>query len=240
MMPPLSTGLTMYSILMIDDDFALGELLEKNLSTEQLQLTQALDVTLGMKLLTENRYDAMILDVMLPDIDGFSALKRLRQQGYDLPILMLSARGDTIDRIVGIEMGADDYLPKPFDLQELIVRLKALLRRRPTAESLQIDHIYQDGNLLLNRPLRQIYWQSSLVHLSSTEFSLLLLLVDARGQVVSKAHISEQVLGRPLARYERSIDVHVSNLRSKLGILADGRSCIQTIFRQGYQYIWEA
>ena len=232
----------MYSVLMIDDDLALGRLLQESLQHESMRLVQAVDAIAGLKELILGDYQLVILDVMLPDMDGFSALKRIRQQGYQLPVLMLSARGDTIDRIVGIELGADDYLPKPFDLQELIVRLKALLRRTQTQQksSETVNQGYKDQRLILDRNQRLASWDKQPIYLSSTEFSLLSLLVEEKGQVVSKAHISEQVLGRPLARYERSIDVHISNLRAKLGVLSDGRSCIQTIFRQGYQYVWES
>jgi DNA-binding response OmpR family regulator len=227
-----------HTLLMIDDDRELTAVLAEQLHDFNMSLQTAERAELGLQQLSEQSFDALILDVMLPDENGLTLLTRIRAAGHCLPILMLSARGDTIDRIVGIEQGADDYLAKPFHPRELVARLQALIRRSQSNMMPETAAVALSvGALTIDTARRQVLWHQQQVILSSTEFSLLWLLAQHHGEVVSKELISERVLKRPLARYERSIDVHISSIRAKLGCLADGRSCIQTIFRQGYQLV---
>ena len=152
---------------------------------------------------------------------------------------MLTAKGDDVDRIVGLELGADDYVPKPCTPRELVARIRAILRRSEGGEGLAKGGSVTVGQLTLWPEKRLAEWGGRQLELTSTEFNLLIVLARSAGTMVSKRELSEQGLGRPLARFDRSIDVHVSSLRRKLGTLADGRSCIQTVRGLGYQYVRE-
>jgi len=151
-------------------------------------------------------------------------------------VLMLTARGDDIDRIVGLEQGADDYVPKPCTAREISARIRAILRRSGGQEEATNQPV-NAGALFMWPELRRAEWQGAPLELTSTEFNLLEVLARNAGRTVSKEELSEQGLGRPLQKFDRSIEVHLSKIREKLGLLDDGRSCIQTIFRQGYQFI---
>jgi two-component system OmpR family response regulator/two-component system response regulator CpxR len=155
-----------------------------------------------------------------------------------MPVLMLTARGDEMDRIVGLELGADDYVPKPCLPRELAARLRAILRRSgQSGEAPGAPLVF--GALCVRPEQRRVEWAGQPVELTGTEYGLIEVLARHAGRPVSKGELSEQALGRPLARFDRSIDVHLSSIRHKLGTLADGRSCIQTVYRQGYQLIRE-
>jgi two-component system OmpR family response regulator len=178
-----------------------------------------------------------VLDVMLPGVGGFEALRRIRAQSR-IPVLMLTAKGDDVDRIVGLEVGADDYVPKPCTPRELVARLRAILRRTQRDGSFTADTSpVKAGPLVLWPEKRSAEWGGRSIDLTSTEFNLLEVLARSAGRVVSKSELSERGLGRPLARFDRSLDVHVSSLRQKLGKLGDGRSCIQTVRGVGYQLV---
>jgi DNA-binding response OmpR family regulator len=157
-----------------------------------------------------------------------------------LPIIMLTAKGDDTDRIVGLELGADDYVPKPCTPRELTARIRAILRRMQSSTNDEgMTQALEVGLLKMWPSQRRAEWDGKILDLTSTEFNLLEVLARQAGQPVSKNKLSEQGLGRPLARFELSIDVHMSSIRHKLGALPDGRSCIQTVYRQGYQFIKE-
>lgn len=174
---------------------------------------------------------------MMPDISGTEVLKAIRQQSH-VPILMFTAKGDDVDRIMGLEAGADDYVPKPCTPRELIARIKAILRRSElNRQQQQDDTIIQTGPLQLWPQQRKATWFDKALELTSTEFSLLETLARNAGQVVSKNALSEAALGRALARFDRSIDVHMSSIRQKLGQQQDGHSYIQTVRGKGYQLI---
>lgn len=177
--------------------------------------------------------DAVVLDIMLPGQSGLESLRQIRQQSL-IPVIMLTAKGDDVDRIIGLELGADDYLPKPCNPRELVARLRAVLRRSTTSTS---RDILQVGEVTVRSAERISEWAGERLELTSTEFNLLETLARHAGRVVSKEELSERVLGHPLARYDRSVDVHVSNLRRKLGLLPDGRSPIVTVRGIGYQLI---
>ena len=173
---------------------------------------------------------------MMPGIGGIEALKRIRARS-NVPVVMLTARGDDIDRIVGLELGADDYVPKPCTPRELAARLRAILRRVKPADSAGADGPIGVGPLPQGPGTRQAEWNDAPLPLTSTEFSLLEALARKAGQVVDKSELSETALGRPLARFDRAIDVHVSSLRQKLGPRPDGSSWIGTVRGRGYQFV---
>ena len=185
-------------------------------------------------------YAIAILDVMMPGTSGIDALRRIRA-GSRIPVLMLTARGDDADRILGLELGADDYVAKPCTPRELTARVRAILRRSlATAQAGALSSpVITVGQLTMYPEQRRVTWAGAPVELTSTEFNLLEVLARQAGRPVSKNELSVLGLGRPLARFDRNIDVHLSSLRHKLGPLPDGRSCLQTIYRQGYQLIRE-
>ena len=225
----------MSKLLLVDDDLELNKLLSTYLSQEGFEVTAVMDGASAVKAASLHEYALIVLDVMMPGMNGIEALSRIRMNS-SVPVLMLTARGDDIDRIMGLEMGADDYVPKPCLPRELVARIRAILRRTlpvgtATNEPLQV------GTLSLWPEKRLATWQNQALELTSTEFSLLLVLAQQAGKVVSKNDLSELSIGRPLTRYDRSIDVHMSSIRHKLGNLPDGRSCIQTVRGVGYQLI---
>nr|WP_320115012.1 response regulator transcription factor [uncultured Desulfuromonas sp.] len=223
----------MEKILIIDDDSELCELLTDYLTTEGLQVSCVHDGGSGVRQAVTN-YDLVILDVMLPGMNGFDVLRQIRQSS-EVPVVMLTARGDDIDRIVGLELGADDYLPKPFNPRELLARIRAIQRRTDSRN--MVDASLRVGDLSLDPGGRQVCCNDSEIVLTSVEFSLLHMLLTHAGQVVSREDMVRQVLGRHLSPYDRSVDVHISSLRRKLGQSPDGRERIKTIRGVGYQYV---
>ncbi|MCB2427208.1 response regulator transcription factor [Methylophaga pinxianii] len=227
----------MSNVLIIDDDVILSGLFQDYLEEEKFQVRTADTATEGLQLALQGDFDIVILDVMLPDMSGTEVLKSIRQQSH-VPILMFTAKGDDVDRIMGLESGADDYVPKPCTPRELIARIKAILRRSEiTRQHQQDDTIIKIGPLQLWPHQRKAAWFDTILELTSTEFSLLEALARNAGQIVSKNALSEAALGRPLARFDRSIDVHMSSIRHKLGQQQDGHSYIQTVRGKGYQLI---
>ncbi|WP_338590542.1 response regulator [Shewanella khirikhana] len=226
----------MNHLLLIDDDTGLSELLKELLELEGFNLTLAHDGAEGLAKAKADEFDLILLDVMLPKLNGFEVLKQLRMHKHT-PVLMLTARGDDIDRVVGLEIGADDYLPKPFNDRELIARIRAILRRSQLAggQTTAAEGI-QVGDLRLD-PSRQEAWCSdALISLTGTEFALLLQLAGKAGELVTKDTLSETVLGKRLMPFDRSLDMHLSNLRKKLPERSDGRPRVKTI--RGKGYIW--
>lgn len=227
----------MGKVLIIDDDVILSGLFQDYLEEEKFQVRTANTATEGLQLALQGEFDIVILDVMLPDMSGTEVLKAIRQQSH-VPILMFTAKGDDVDRIMGLESGADDYVPKPCTPRELIARIKAILRRSEiTRQQQQDETVIQTGPLQLWPQQRKAIWFDTALELTSTEFSLLESLARNAGQIVSKNALSEAALGRPLARFDRSIDVHMSSIRHKLGQQQDGHSYIQTVRGKGYQLI---
>lgn len=226
----------MANVLIIDDDAELVELFQEYLQQEQFQVSTSLTGKAGLEMALTGDYDLIILDMMLPDITGTEILLQIRQKSL-IPVLMFTAKGDDIDRIIGLESGADDYVPKPCTPRELVARIRAILRRM---DAVMVDMQTQDiqiGPLQLSAQKRQVLWFDKPLDLTSTEFNLLETLVRKAGHVVSKDELSQRALGRPLVRFDRSIDVHMSSIRQKLGNQQDGQSYIQTIRGKGYQFI---
>lgn len=226
----------MSKLLLVDDDLELNKLLSTYLSQEGFEVTAVMDGASAVKEASLHEYALIVLDVMMPGMNGIEALSRIRMNSA-VPVLMLTARGDDIDRIMGLEMGADDYVPKPCLPRELVARIRAILRRTLPAGHTSGHEPLHVGALSLWPEKRLATWQGQALELTSTEFSLLLVLAQQAGKVVSKNDLSEIGMGRPLTRYDRGIDVHMSSIRHKLGNLPDGRSCIQTVRGIGYQLV---
>ncbi|MBN1774086.1 MAG: response regulator transcription factor [Deltaproteobacteria bacterium] len=223
-------------ILVVDDDVELCELLRDYLTSEGFAVELAHDGPAGLVAAVSDRSGLVVLDVMLPGLSGFEVLRRLRERSA-VPVVMLTARGDDVDRIVGLEMGADDYLPKPFNPRELVARIRAILRRAekpsgsaPEGEGLAV------GDVELRRSSRTVLRGGEEVVLTGVEFALLDALLSAAGRVVSRDELARKVLGREHSPYDRSIDVHVSNLRRKLGPSVGGGERIKTVRGSGYVY----
>ena len=227
----------MSRLLLVDDDIELCEMLSEYLSLENFEVVSAHDGAAGVELALNGQFDLVVLDVMLPKLNGFEVLQRIRQHS-NCPILMLTARGDELDRIVGLESGADDYLPKPCNPRELVARLRAILRRShaTTVEDVASQNVITVGEIELQPAARQVRRAGTMVPLTSTEFNLLEVLMRNAGQVVSKADLSVQAMGRPLTPYDRSIDMHISKLRRQLGGSADDQPLILTVRGIGYLF----
>ncbi len=229
---------TMSKVLLVDDDVELASMLREYIGQEGFEVDAVHDGEAGVAGALSGAYSIVVLDVMMPRLGGIEALRRIRAQSQ-VPVLMLTARGDDVDRIVGLELGADDYVPKPCTPRELVARLRAILRRTQEPSADAADGVLAAGALVMWPPMRRASWQGRPLELTSTEYNLLELLARNAGRVVGKAELSEQGLGRPLARFDRSIDVHLSSIRHKLGPRPDGRPWIETVRGLGYQLIRE-
>lgn len=224
-------------ILIIDDDTELCDLLTEYLAEEDFAVSACHTAQQGLREALSGNYAFLILDVMLPGYSGIDLLRQIRQSST-VPILMLTARGDEVDRIVGLEMGADDYLPKPFNPRELVARIRAIHRRgesgfgnrRHTPSKLQAD------DLLVDLGTRTVVQHQTEIPLTAMEFSLLHALLKQIGTVVHRDDLAQEVLGRKLEMFDRSIDVHISSLRKKLGRNVNGIERIKTVRGVGYLY----
>ena len=226
-------------VLLVDDDVELVELLRAYLVSDGFRVSVAHDGASGVRAALVELPDIAVIDVMMPGYSGIEVLRRIRARST-LPVLMLTARGDSESRILGLELGADDYVPKPCTPRELSARLRAILRRTLSKQDADKDtdgDAVRIGELVLLPGQRRITWPDETLALTNAEFNLLEVLIQKAGQVVGKDLLSEQGLGRPHERYDRSIDVHVSSIRRKLPPPPDGRSRIQAVFRRGYQLL---
>ena len=227
------------SVLLVDDDEELADMLKNYLEREGYSVGWAADGETGVREALSGRYAIAVVDVMMPRMNGIETLMAIRARSK-LPVIMLTAKGDDTDRIVGLEIGADDYIAKPCTPRELAARIRAILRRTVAAkDAVDPPAAIHAGALTMDPQRRVVEWSGRPVELTSTEFNVLEVLARNVGNPVSKQTLSEQGLGRPLARFDRSIDVHVSSIRQKLGQLVDGRSPIATVYRLGYQLIPE-
>jgi len=223
------------AVLLVDDDVELLALVADYLRRDGFVATLAHD---GATALTEalgGRHDIVVLDVMMPGQSGIEVLRQIRAR-TNLPVLMLTARGDDIDRILGLELGADDYVAKPCSPRELAARLRAILRRLQPAPAAGADEqLLRVGALTLRPARRTAAWGEQALHFTGAEFNVLELLMRQAGRLVTKQELSERGLGRPLARFDRSIDVHISSIRQKLAGHAPGAPPIKTVRGMGYQ-----
>lgn len=224
----------MYKVLLVDDDKELRELLTDYLSGNGLDIHEAENGEVALERLTDETFDLMVLDIMMPVMDGLTLLKSLKGRS-PIATIMLTAKGDDIDRILGLELGADDYLSKPCNPRELLARIHAVMRR--VGKSKEEENINSDelsyGGLFIKRRERSCFYQGQVVELTAAEFDLLCCLFEKRGSPISKDQLAEKVLGRSLGLFDRSIDVHVSRLRKKLS--AFELDVIKTIRGKGYQ-----
>ncbi|MGE4560695.1 MAG: response regulator [Desulfobulbus sp.] len=224
-------------ILIIDDDIELCDLLTAYLEQEGFDVAALHEAREGLHAALSGEYAFLILDVMLPGFTGFDLLRQLRRTS-SMPVIMLTARGDEVDRIVGLEMGADDYLPKPFNPRELVARIRAIQRRGENGlgnRAAVPDKIIAD-DIAIELGTRTVYQLDSEVSLTAVEFSLLYALIKRIGRVVNREDLAQEVLGRKLEMFDRSIDVHISSLRKKLGHQVNGVERIKTIRSVGYMY----
>ncbi len=230
----------MSRVLIVDDDQGLVSLLQRFLQNEGFQVHAVFDHRSGLETALTGEYDVVILDVMLPGGSGFELLKSLRTQSR-VPVILLTARGESVDRILGLEIGADDYVPKPFDPRELVARIRAVLRRSQeihgdagAEESLTV------GDISLSLLSRTASCNGTPVELTGAEFNMLELLLRRAGMVVTREELAQAALGRPLSAFDRSVDVHVSRLRKKLGCVPGGEERIRPIRGIGYFYALSA
>jgi two-component system, OmpR family, phosphate regulon response regulator OmpR len=198
-------------ILLIEDDPRLADMVRDYLGEAGYRVTVAASGAAGIGFQGREPFDALILDLMLPDMDGLEVCRRIRQREEQVPILMLTARGDTMDRVVGLEMGADDYLPKPFEPRELLARLKAVLRRRAAGAGADILRF---GQLEIDRGARQVRLDGEVRPLTGYQFDLLVALAEHAGRVLSRHALMDLMKGEALEAFDRSIDVHISRIRA--------------------------
>jgi len=226
----------MTKILLVDDDRELTALLKELLEMEGFNVVVAYDGEQALNIL-DSSVDLLLLDVMMPRKNGIDTLKELRQQ-HQTPVIMLTARGSELDRVLGLELGADDYLPKPFNDRELVARIRAILRRSQWTEQLQNGDTgtpsLEVDFLRLNPGRQEATFEGVPLELTGTEFTLLYLLAQHLGQVVSREHLSQEVLGKRLTPFDRAIDMHISNLRRKLPERKDGHPWFKTLRGRGY------
>ena len=218
---------------MIDDDVEFCKLVTRYLTQEGFQIDSVNGGAPGAERALSGNYALVVLDVMMPGVNGFDVLRRIRAQSR-IPILMLTAKGDALDRVLGLEMGADDYLPKPFNPQELAARIRAILRRaKPDAP---VGAPITVGDIEIDSRARVVRRAGEIVNVTTVEFDLLEALLRAAGQVVGRERLTRDVLGREFSPFDRSIDTHVCNLRKKIGLLPDGTERIKGVRGIGYLY----
>jgi two-component system OmpR family response regulator/two-component system response regulator CpxR len=227
----------MAKVLLIDDDVELTSLLSEYLIEEGFEAHAVHDGRSGIEELMSRQYDIAVVDIMMPRMNGIEVLQRIRKVS-DVPLLMLTARGDNIDRITGLNLGADDYVSKPCTPDELVARLRAILRRSwRNSHGEAVSNNLRSGALVLHPGSRTAEWQQRPLDLTGAEFSILEVLVRNVGQLVSKRDMSKRAFSQPLAAYDRRIDVHISSIRQKLGAREDGQSWIRTVRGHGYQLV---
>jgi two-component system response regulator CpxR len=228
-------------ILLIDDDHELAELLVDFLAQQNFIVHCCFDGQSGLEQAYSNKFDLILLDVMMPKLNGFEVLKALGTE-HKTPILMLTAKGDNNDKVLGLELGADDYLAKPFHHQELLARINAILRRIQLVTQQNQQQLQQENAALtvndieLNHGTRDVLCKNNPIELTGTEYQILSLLMEQQGQIISKNTISEQVLGRKLSPFDRSIDVHVGNIRRKFSPFCQDEK-IKTVRGAGYLFL---
>lgn len=227
----------MEKILIIDDDIQLSDLIKEFLDSFNYEIHAKYTPEDGLAFLSETGADLVILDIMLPGMDGFQVLRKIREDST-VPVIMLTARGEVTDRIVGLELGADDYLPKPFEPRELLARIQSILRRSQSPGSM-VD-IIEFEFLTIDKLKQEVLLEGEVVHLSTTEYEALLLFAENPGQVLDREQLVENLRGITWQSYDRSVDVLVSRLRNKLGETPANTRFIKTVHGVGYKFIGKA
>lgn len=223
-------------ILVVDDDVELCSLVGEYLEPEGFGVESVFDGERGLERALSGEHPLVVLDIMLPGMNGLEVLRRIRSTSR-VPVLLLTARGEDVDRIVGLEVGADDYLPKPFNPRELVARIRAILRRTQTSErsgDARVPEVLRVGDIELDPATRTVRQQGKAVELTSVEFNLLQVLLREAGRVVTRERLVDAVLGRKFSPFDRSIDMHVSKVRKKLGDSEGGPDHIKTVRGVGY------
>jgi DNA-binding response OmpR family regulator len=226
----------MTNVLLIDDDIELTSLLSEYMSKEGFSVEATTDGRIGVAEAMSASTDLIVLDIMMPRMNGIEVLQKIREVS-DVPVLMLTAYGDDIDRISGLNLGADDYVSKPCSPGELTARIRAILRRSARVGRDGPVEELRSGELILHPSSRRAEWRGAQLELTGTEFSLLEVLVQSAGQLVSKEEISLRAFGRSLTAFDRRIDVHISSIRQKIGARGDGKPWIQAVRGRGYQLL---
>jgi two-component system response regulator CpxR len=233
-------GVLMERVLIIDDDRELCELVEELLEDEGFEVEVANRSEQGLGRALSGEHSLVVLDVMMPGMNGFEVLRRLRAEGSHIPVLMLTARGEDVDRIVGLEIGADDYLPKPFNPRELVARIQAILRRTRGAGTATGEPFLSEriavGDVEVNTGTRHVRRAGGTVELTNVEYEILVILLSSAGRVVTREALVRSALGREISVFDRSIDMHISHLRKKLGHHAGEVERIKTVRGVGYIY----
>jgi DNA-binding response OmpR family regulator len=224
-------------VLLVDDDPQLCAMLAEYLSHEGFLVATVHNGQAGVDAVTAGEIDVVVMDITMPVMDGFEALRQIRTTS-EVPVVMLTARGDEVDRIVGLEIGADDYLPKPFNPRELSARLRAVLRRVNISPATSNDGApFEQGHIRIEPGSRRLLRSGAPVPVTATVFVIAQLLMRSAGEIVTKDELMEKALGRRLTPYDRSLDTHIANLRKKLGTADDGSALIKTIRGQGYIFV---
>ncbi|MEP2447316.1 MAG: response regulator transcription factor [Balneola sp.] len=229
---------TAYPILIVEDDSDLSELIKIQLTDNDYEIEQAFNGRIALNKALENRYSLIILDVMLPEVDGFEICKSVRKEDRQIPILMLTAKAEEADKIMGLEYGADDYLTKPFSIKELIARVKALLRRASASETEDSSKLDQMdfGDLVIYPKKRSVQLQDELIELTSKEFELLLLFANNPGRAYSRQELLDVVWGYQYSGYSHTVNSHINRLRSKIEKNPSEPKYITTVWGMGYKF----
>jgi DNA-binding response OmpR family regulator len=231
------TKLTGEQVLVIDDDVEFCKLVERFLTQEGFQIEAVNAGRVGAERALSGHHSLVVLDVMMPGANGFDVLRRIRAESR-IPVLMLTAKGDALDRVLGLEMGADDYLPKPFNPQELVARIRAILRRaKPDLSAGKQTTPIVVGDVEMDVRARVVRRGQEVVNLTTVEFDLLEILLRAAGEVMGREKLTRDVLGREFSPFDRSIDTHVCNLRKKIGPLPNDSERIKGVRGIGYLYV---
>ena len=227
----------MDKILIIDDDVQLTELLIEFLASYKYKIVAKHTPEEGLEYLEKKEANVIILDIMLPGMDGFQVLRKIREN-LSTPVIMLTARGEVTDRIVGLELGADDYLPKPFEPRELLARIQSILRRTHSSAAI-IENVYFKG-LSIDKNKQEVLLDKKLISLSTTEYEALILFIENSSETLDREFLVENLRGISWQSYDRSVDVLVSRLRGKLGETPNNTRFIKTIHGVGYKFIGES
>ncbi|MEC1720924.1 response regulator transcription factor [Schinkia azotoformans] len=224
-------------VLVVDDEHNLREMISSYLQNEGYETVEAANGDSAVQTVKNDQIDLVLLDIMMPEMDGYEALKEIRSIQKKLPVIMLTAKTDEIDKIVGLEMGADDYITKPFSLRELSARIKAVLRRATNEDSdVDEDEILEHGEIMINLSTYEVFVSGKRVNLTPTEFKILAMLAQKPGRVYSRLQLMNAAFGETYANYERSIDTHVSNLRRKVENDPHNPTYIHTMYGIGYRF----